>query len=372
MAQQKSIRQFARKAQWKDLEEHARQSAQAIANPDVVNAVTAVPLDDYEIALRELIRRAYEKASQSSMQALYFEFDMDNEWHSAIFLCKEYEPESKADDEWAADFSEDITGPELPPFGDIYGDHAWGDSRPTKSIERYLIARTLAAVGRAASGLDLKGVALCVGYHDQDLVYRVRELPPSERIRRKPQRFAYYRIECRLPPGYDLAHRTAGPHYGCDFQRKGHIGQWQTPVYKIAGKFADLLEGTDRALLCSPRLRQMIDQHRGERDVIQWLDVDVESKENQVRRYSLLHLPELLDVLDQEHSKIMEPAPDDESRYVAVPCLRRAAAEDHHVFAVMCPPPLFGVNGTFVSDEMRKAINSLTPTGILFRGVACA
>ena len=55
--------------------------------------------------------------------------------------------------------------------------------------------------------------------------------------------------------------------------------------------------------LCSPTLRAVIDEHRGDRDEIQWLDAHVITPTSKVGlSYSVLHLPSHPDVLDAERT----------------------------------------------------------------------
>lgn len=156
---------------WDELERTYRQQLDR-ADRGVANAIAAIDLTAYESRLRQGVRDAV-RAADGSVAAVYWEFDIDNAWESAFFLCTEYAPEEVGDDDWAASFVEDnvIAGPSMPDFGALLG-ATWAGSTADVSRSLYLVARTIAAVGRVGEGWPL-AVPLCAGFHDQDPVFRI-------------------------------------------------------------------------------------------------------------------------------------------------------------------------------------------------------
>jgi hypothetical protein len=65
--------------------------------------IADVDLDAYRAQLTDGLRKAMDLASIGHSRAVYWEFDVDNGWDSAFFLCRSYSPEAAADDGWADD-----------------------------------------------------------------------------------------------------------------------------------------------------------------------------------------------------------------------------------------------------------------------------
>ena len=166
------MRPWIAKAEWDALEsDFLRRCAEV----DLAAAARIENLDlgEYQDALRAALGRVVDLVKPET-RVIYWEFDVDNGWQSAFFRCRGYEPESVGDDEWAADFWEsDITaGPDAPM---VAAEFAPDWDREATSIGRnlYLVARSIASLGRASASWQTV-LPLCAGYHDQELVFRVR------------------------------------------------------------------------------------------------------------------------------------------------------------------------------------------------------
>lgn len=369
MARKKGIRTYIKQADWDGLEEDFCLRATVSASEAVAHQISRVPLVQYVKRMRSLIKRAYHKAARSSCQAIYFEFDMDNEWYSTIFVCQDYNPERKKDDEWACDYCDEMVAPTLPKFGVIYSNHVCGQDGEgaTDAVESLLIASTVAAIGRAASGLDLKGVALCVGYHGQDIVFRIRELLPCERKRKKPKHYDFYQLYIKPPPGCHTVDPPGNMSYCDGYRKKGYIRKWPMPTYRTDGSFADLLGGSDGALLCSKHLRKVLDENKGDRDVIQWLEAKIKTSTRNIRKYYVLHFPKAVDVIDYEESRIFK-----DDFYIANPYIHQKAAGGHKVFVIKYRKPTWGIRLVVISNKLRMTLNALKITGIEFKGLESA
>lgn len=164
---------------WQRLEDHYSQMATQMSGSEAQGAVHEVELGDYQESLKESLTRAFKRLEEIQGIAVYFEYDLDNDWQSWFFLYEHYSPESEGDDEWAVSWKEDIEGPDLPAFTEIYetfGGFNVGDDAQV-GVTLYLIARTTACFGRALDSLTVPCAAVCIGYHDQGDLTRMREAP---------------------------------------------------------------------------------------------------------------------------------------------------------------------------------------------------
>jgi hypothetical protein len=69
----------------------------------------------------------------------------------------------------------EIEGPGLPEFGRIYRTYGFDRSDQAKGSTLYMIARTVAAMGRCVEPSAAGATALCIAYRDQNPVLRMRE-----------------------------------------------------------------------------------------------------------------------------------------------------------------------------------------------------
>lgn len=170
------MRDWIVRADWSGLvSEFDRRCRQIDANGSA--RIAGVPTDEFESELAKGLARAIAALSVST-KAVYWEFDPDNAWTSAFFLCRDYREESDAHDEWAADFDESrvIVGPSHMGLAREY-DSGWDRTDAMVARNLALIARTIAAFGRASETSRSK-LPICAGYHDQELVFRVRGPAP--------------------------------------------------------------------------------------------------------------------------------------------------------------------------------------------------
>jgi hypothetical protein len=161
-----------RSREWEALERIARDEC-AAADRGISESIAEADLTAFEALLESSLRALSIRAAEEGAAAVYWEFDPDNEWNSAFFLCASYEREEAESDDWAADFDEDAVeiGPSVPEFVAVY-DPAWDGSDRAEAGNLYLIARTLTAFGRAAERAWSADLPLCAGYHDQEVVFR--------------------------------------------------------------------------------------------------------------------------------------------------------------------------------------------------------
>lgn len=166
------MRHWLPREDWVGLEAAFHARCQGVA-PDAATRIASLALSRYEADLRTALGQI-ERHRAAETKAVYWEFDPDNGWASAFFPCRTYRPESLHDDEWATDFADDdvVAGPGAADLGAEFAPD-WDRDAASSARNLYLIARTIAAFGRASAGWPAT-IPLCAGYHDQDVVYRVR------------------------------------------------------------------------------------------------------------------------------------------------------------------------------------------------------
>jgi hypothetical protein len=133
----------------------------------------------------------------------------------------------------------------------------------------------------------------------------------------------------------------------------GAVEFWVPIVLELReGDFSDYLSSTLGCRLCSPRLRNILDEYRSVDDEIQWLPVTVRKGE-MACVYAVLHFPHPPDVLNKDKSIFA-------GEFVVKPVLSRTAVENHHVFAY----PKAGEAKLFISGQVKMAIESAGCTGM--------
>jgi hypothetical protein len=71
------------------------------ADVEAAQRIAAVDLRPYRANLTEGLTNAMTRAAELGANAVYWEFDTDNGWASAFFLCKSYSPEQNGNDDSA-------------------------------------------------------------------------------------------------------------------------------------------------------------------------------------------------------------------------------------------------------------------------------
>lgn len=173
------MKDFIAEGDWDGLEKAARKRCEKLAGKDAAKKIADVDLADYMEELEEGLKRSYEEAEEIDAVAVYFEYEMENHWTGAFFLCSEYNPEEEEDDDWATVPDEEIEGPAAPELADLFETSFDGDDKD-RGINGYLIARTIAAFGRCVDILPDPEVVVCIGFHDQEGVLRIREIEDED------------------------------------------------------------------------------------------------------------------------------------------------------------------------------------------------
>jgi len=162
-------------ADWDGLEHEFRSLAIRLAGQDEANLIHSLDFPDYEHRLRDPFQQALSKSRSSPVKAIYFEYDLDNSWHSAFYLCTSYDPQALENDDWPCDFQDVIPGPDFPAAGLAYRRHGFNKTQIASGITLYLVARTVAAFGRIVTAAPRRNKPICIAFHDQDPITRIWE-----------------------------------------------------------------------------------------------------------------------------------------------------------------------------------------------------
>ena len=169
------MKPFVAARDWHGLEQRYSDACRVAAGDEAARRIASVLLVDFEAALGSVLSRALSTARENQARAVYFEYDLDNDWQSGFFVCPEYLSEDAGDDDWACDFSAHFDGPDLTEFSAIYRERGFDRTPQAIGCTTFLVARTLAAFGRASEHLLKKGIAICAAFHDQTPIVRFHE-----------------------------------------------------------------------------------------------------------------------------------------------------------------------------------------------------
>ena len=167
---------FIRERAWDLLETTYHEIAARHSGRALAGSIAAVDLVGYQKVIAAGLKKALARARKTHARTVYFEYDLDNGWNSEFFICPDYRPEADGDDDWASDYDEHLPGPGQSELGRIYRENpGFASPDETMGTTIYLIARTVTAFGRAADGIADQRIVICMGFHDQDPIVRIRE-----------------------------------------------------------------------------------------------------------------------------------------------------------------------------------------------------
>ncbi|MDT0145988.1 hypothetical protein Q9R38_05685 [Priestia aryabhattai] len=133
-----------------------------------------INLDTFQMKVKSSLQEAVCIVNEQSAKAIYFEYDMDNDWESTFFIYDGYSSLIEEDDDWASDWIDEMEGPNNKEFAQIYQENGFDATEKARAITLFLIVRTLVAFGTVAKSMKLN-VPLCIGFHDQDPIMRIKE-----------------------------------------------------------------------------------------------------------------------------------------------------------------------------------------------------
>ncbi len=136
--------------------------------------INAIEIEHYLDRMFGAYCKALKRARNANAKAIYFEYDLDNDWNSNFFVCPAYKPIQAGDDDWACDYISASATPGIFQFAEIYAqfDGFCIDDEST-SATLHMIARTADVVSSVINRKLDKSIAMCIGFHDQDPIHRI-------------------------------------------------------------------------------------------------------------------------------------------------------------------------------------------------------
>ncbi|MEK4029363.1 hypothetical protein MKZ02_12620 [Pseudobacillus sp. FSL P4-0506] len=146
-----------------------------LAGIKLSNEIKEVDLYAYTDELKIGLNKALDIAKSESAKAIYFEYDLDNNWDSTFFICEEYSPLEDNEEDWACDWIEDLEGPSLERFSEIYSKNGFDGSNVAIGSTIYLVTRTVVSYVKVFKELSsTSSIPVCIAFHDQDPILRVK------------------------------------------------------------------------------------------------------------------------------------------------------------------------------------------------------
>lgn len=168
---------------WDELEKTYFHLCKELSGEDIALHIHNLSIEAYEKQLEFYSKKALELGDKHKAKAIYYEYNLDNDWNSYFFICPSYNSEEEEDEDWACDFIiDDCEVDELSwtptlDFGDIYATlSGFGRNDEESAIILLLVARTVSCFGRVIQRLSTYNINVCIAFHDQDPIIRVVEI----------------------------------------------------------------------------------------------------------------------------------------------------------------------------------------------------
>lgn len=176
------VQTFVKHNDWAGLESYFNQYCAHFISDKIAADIQKVDLADCGVYLRNKALEALKLGKAYNVSAIYYEYNMWNDWASQFYICPDYNPVGANDDGWVQMF--------IPLKGELEGYEPSADNNSfefskalfdCKNIEErtaaeyYLAARTTAVFGRAIEEIDFGNIALCCGFQGQQSVTRIYE-----------------------------------------------------------------------------------------------------------------------------------------------------------------------------------------------------
>lgn len=137
-------------------------------------AIKEVDLKGYISKLESSLLKMLHNNNINSFKALYFEYDLDDNWDSCLYACDHYLKLVEEDEDWASEWVYEVSGPSQTLFSDLYAKYGFDSSEEAMFSTLYLIARTICAYKAAVTKFNLS-LPICIAFHDQDPIMRLQE-----------------------------------------------------------------------------------------------------------------------------------------------------------------------------------------------------
>ena len=170
-----AMREAISRRDWQGLEQTYQVLCTNMAGAEAASRIAALDFSSYLRRLRTVFVAVAERLGPCEARAIYFEYDLGNDWESNFFLCRQYTPERERNDEWACEWVDECPGPKFEEACTEYMESEVDWTGESPGIPLYLIARTVAAYGRCVDACPVAVDAICIAFHGQDPVIRITE-----------------------------------------------------------------------------------------------------------------------------------------------------------------------------------------------------
>jgi len=141
------------------------------------------------------------------------------------------------------------------------------------------------------------------------------------------------------------------------FRSGNYVDEVEIPVLKMSkGRFEDYQSSL--LILCSEKLKNIVELNKSPDDIIQWFSVKIDSEEYGILNYFILHFPNVPDVLNREKTIFNTYDPE----YVIKPHFDLMKVRKYHIFTYYTE----SVHTWVVSEKMKSEIQKAGITGIDF------
>lgn len=160
----------------KEIEEKYYKKCSELSGQYYADKIKDIDLTNYTNNITEKFVNAIELAETHHAKAIYFEYDMDNNWDSAFYLCDEYNSMEAENEDWACEYDCYVEGIGLKEFSNLYNIYGFEDTEIAIGINMYLIVRTVCALKKAIEESPIIfNLPFCVAFHDQEPIFRIKE-----------------------------------------------------------------------------------------------------------------------------------------------------------------------------------------------------
>ncbi|QQN86467.1 hypothetical protein [Bacillus toyonensis] len=139
---------------WQEIEVKYYALCSKLAGEEQAKRIRNIDLDPFQNKLNDTLYTSIYTADKHSAAAIYFEYDMDNDW--------------------ASDWINEVEGPDLKGFARIYAESGFDDNEKTLGTTLYLVVRTVTVFKRVVESVKTN-IPICIGFHDQDPIMRIQE-----------------------------------------------------------------------------------------------------------------------------------------------------------------------------------------------------
>lgn len=174
--QLEEMKGYLRERDWDGLEKQARKRCEKLSGKETARSIAAVDLENWTDDLEESLGAALDDAEADGNEGVVLDFDPEKSWLCSPMVLDEYEEEDESEDDYWVEVGKLLPdGPECSELAEL-AEMPWDEDDSARGINGYLIARTLACVGRCMEKLPQDDIAVCVTFSDLESIIRVREL----------------------------------------------------------------------------------------------------------------------------------------------------------------------------------------------------